>query len=76
MGAPTNSTSEKRDLLIRELLTNTANVGDISFDAPAIAVRDVPFPITTAQDIRKAILGAGNTALGINEIPTKVLQLA
>jgi hypothetical protein len=48
IGAPTNSTSEKRDLLIRELLTNTANVGDISFDALAIAARDVLFPITIA----------------------------
>ena len=75
-GAPANSTCEKRDLLIRELLTNTADAGDILFDAPAVAARDVPFLVTTAQDIRKAILGARNTAPGIDEIPTKVLQLA
>jgi hypothetical protein len=48
IGAPTNSTSEKRDLLIKELLTNTANVGDISFDALAIVARDVLFLTTTA----------------------------
>jgi Endonuclease-reverse transcriptase len=75
-GAPANNASEKRDLLIRELLTNTADAGDVSFDAPAVAARDIPFPATTAQDIRKAILGAGNTAPGTDEIPTKVLQLA
>jgi hypothetical protein len=75
-GAPANGISEKRDLLIRELLTNTADAGDIPFDAPAVAARDIPFPATAAQDIRKAILGAGNTAPGIDEIPTKVLQLA
>src|SRR5436190_16111778 len=65
MGTPAISTSEKRDLLIRELLTNTADAGNISFDAPAIAARDIPFPVTMAQDICKAILGAGNTAPGI-----------
>ena len=73
---PAKSTSEKRDLLVRELLTNIAEAGNISFDTPAVAVRDIIFPETTVQDIQKAILGAGNTAPGIDEISTKVLQLA
>ena len=73
--APAISTSKKRDLLIRELLTNIADAGDIPFDALAVAARDIPFLITIAQDIRKAILRARNTALGIDEILTKVLQL-
>jgi len=47
-GTPASSTSKKRDLLIRELLTNTANAGDIAFDALAVALRDIPFPVTIA----------------------------
>jgi len=48
MGAPANSTSEKRDLLIRELLTNIAKADDIPFDVPAVAARDIPFLATTS----------------------------
>jgi ribonuclease HI len=70
------STQEKRNLLVKNLLTNTAEVGDIPFDSPTIAVREIPFPPITAQDIRIAILKAGNTAAGADEIPTKVLQVA
>ncbi len=69
------STDEKRTQLIKELLTNTAEVGDIPFDSPATAPRTIQFPETTAQDIRKAILKAGNTAPGIDDIPTNILNL-
>jgi hypothetical protein len=67
-GAPANSTSEKKDLLIRELLTNTAEAGDIPFDTPVVVARDIPFLVITAQDIRKIILGAGNITPGIDKI--------
>jgi hypothetical protein len=70
------STDEKRTLLIKELLTNTAEVGDIPFDSPATAPRAITFPETTSQDIRKAILEAGNTTPGIDDIPTNILKLA
>ena len=73
---PAKSIEEKRALLIKELLTNTAEAGDILYDSSAVAPRDILFPRTTLEDIRKSILGAGNTAPGIDEIPTKVLQLA
>ena len=75
-GTPAKSTNEKRDLLVKELLTNSAEAGDILFDVPMVASRNISFPEITAQDIREAILKAGNTAPGLNEIPTKVLQLA
>ena len=73
---PATSIEEKRDLLVRELLTNNAEAGDIPFDSPSTAVRNIQFPPVTAQDIRKSILGAGNTAPGMDEIPTKILQAA
>jgi hypothetical protein len=73
---PAKSIKEKRALLIKELLTNTAEAGDIPYDTPAVAHRDILFPLTTLEDIRKSILGASNTAPGIDEIPTRVLQLA
>src|SRR5271165_1044939 len=55
---------KKRDILVRNLLTNTAEVGDIPFDSPTTATRNIEFPPVTVTDIRKAILGAGNTTLG------------
>ena len=73
---PARSIEEKRALLIRELLTNTAEAGDIPGSSPAVAARSILFPLITPEDVRKSILGAGNTALGIDEIPTPVLRLA
>jgi endonuclease/exonuclease/phosphatase (EEP) superfamily protein YafD len=73
---PANSISEKRELLIKELLTNSAEAGDIPFDSPTVKCREIPFPEITVHDIRKSILKTGNTAPGIDEITTKVLQLA
>ncbi|KAJ8066801.1 hypothetical protein OCU04_004188 [Sclerotinia nivalis] len=66
----------KRDLLINNLLTNTAEVNDIPFDSPSTSIRSIAFPAITIQDIQTAILRTGNTAPGIDEIPTKILQLA
>ncbi len=73
---PAVTITQKRDLLIKELLTNTAEAGDIPFDAPNTAARAIQFPRITSQDIRNSILRAGNTAPGLDEIPTKILQLA
>jgi ribonuclease HI len=72
----TSNISGKRDILVRNLLTNSAEAGDIPFDAPTTASRQVDFPPITAPDIRKSILGAGNTTPGLDEIPTTVLKLA
>jgi len=68
--------SDKRDILIRNLLSNTAEAGDIPYNTPAVLVRSIRFPTITAADIRKAILEAGNTALGQDEISTAILQTA
>ena len=71
--APAESIEQKRALLVKELLTNTAEAGDIAFDTPAVALRSIPFPETTLEDIRKSILRAGNIALRVDEILTRVL---
>jgi hypothetical protein len=47
--------------------------GDILHDSPAVAPRDILFPLTTLKDIRKSILRAGNIAPKINKILIKVL---
>ena len=70
------TTQDKRDLLISNLLTNSAEVCDIPFDSPTTAICSISFPEITAQDIQTAILRAGNTAPGIDEISTKILPLA
>jgi hypothetical protein len=70
------SIEEKRALLIKELLINTAEAGDILGSSPAVAVRSILFPLIIAKDVYKLILGAGNIALGIDEIPTPILWLA
>src|SRR5438045_2658 len=50
-GTPAKSTNEKRDLLVKELLTNSAEAGDILFDVPMVASRNISFPEITAQDV-------------------------
>ena len=68
--------SDKRDILIRNLLLNIAEAGDIPFDAPIVLVRSINFPAITTADIRKAILRAGNTAPGQDEISIAILRVA
>jgi len=68
--------NKKQDILIRNLLTNSAKAGDIPFDSPTAATRKIVFPPITAAETRKAILKAGNTAPGLDEIPTAVLKVA
>jgi hypothetical protein len=70
------SIKEKRDLLVRELLTNIVEAGDISSTAPSVAARNIDFPPITIEDVQKSILGAGNTAPGADEVPTAILKVA
>src|SRR5438045_1509558 len=70
------SMEEKQDILVRNLLTNTAKAGDIPFNSPTMATRKINSPPITVADICKAILKAGNTAPGLDEIPTAVLKVA
>jgi hypothetical protein len=67
---------EKRELLVVELLTSKAKASDIPLNIPTIATRCIDFPLIIAEDVRKAIIEANNTALGIDEVPTTILQVA
>src|SRR5271157_660023 len=67
---------EKRDILLYNLFTNLAEVSNIPFDSPTAATCKIDFPPVTVTDIRKSILGAGNTTPGLDEIPTAVLKTA
>src|SRR5438045_6567719 len=70
------SMEEKRDILVWNLLTNTAEAGDIPFDSPTMATHKINFPPIMVADICKVILKAGNTAPGLDKIPTAILKVA
>ena len=73
---PARSLEEKRNLLVSELLTNSAEAGDISDTCPTAATRSIDFPLIMSKDIYKLILKAGNITLKVNEILTIILQVA
>ncbi len=64
------------ELLVTELLTSKAEAGDIPLDTPTAAIRQIDFPPITAEDVRKAVIEASNTAPGANEVPTAILKEA
>jgi hypothetical protein len=66
----------KRTVLVNNLLRNTAEAGDIPMDCPTAPTTALPFPEVTELAIEQAILQAGNTAPGADEIPTGVLKVA
>ena len=68
--------NKKRGILIHNLLTNSAKVGDIPFNSSTAATCKIAFPPITAAETYKAILKARNTALGLDKIPTAVLRVA
>ena len=70
------SPAAKRAVLINNLLQNTASAGDIPIDCPTASVTALPFPEITESAIERAILQAGNTAPGEDEIPTCILKVA
>ena len=67
------SIEEKRELLVAELLINKAEAGDIPPDTSIVTTRHIDFPFITAEDARKAVIEAGNTALRADEVPTAIL---
>jgi hypothetical protein len=73
---PATTLPEKRAVLVRNLLQRQAEAGDIPLDAPAVPATALPFPEVNTTDVERAILRAGNTAPGADEIPTRILQLA
>src|SRR6201990_1382695 len=66
----------KRAVLAKNLLQRQADAGDIPLDAPTVPSTTIPFPEVGATDVERAILRAGNTAPGVDEIPTALLRLA
>ena len=73
---PATTPLAKQTVLINNLLQNTAEAGDIPMDCPTAPAAALPFPEITELAIEQAILQAGNTAPGIDEIPTCVLKVA
>ena len=73
---PATTPLAKQTVLVNNLLQNTAEAGDIPMDCPTAPAAALPFPEVTELAIEQAILQAGNTAPGIDEIPTCVLKVA
>ena len=71
---PASSLQEKREILARNLLQNLAEAGDIPLDSPTVPKRALVFPEITTQELRNALLSAGNTAPGDDEITTAILK--
>ncbi|EED16647.1 transposon I factor, putative [Talaromyces stipitatus ATCC 10500] len=67
---------EKRDVLVRNLLQNSAEAGDIPLDSPAVPITSLYFPDILMSQVEESILQAGNTAPGVDEIPTCILKVA
>lgn len=73
---PASTIEQKRGILIRNLLRNMAEAGDIPMDAPTVACRALPFPALTPECVFEAVCKAGNTAPGADGIPTAILRAA
>ncbi|KAI0991181.1 hypothetical protein K3495_g17006, partial [Podosphaera aphanis] len=71
--APPAQTHEgKREVLLKNLLCNKSGVADIPLTTPTVASAELPFPQIDFDEISNAILRAGNTTAGKDEIPTAV----
>ena len=70
------STEEKRELLVTKLFTSKVEASDILPDIPTIATRYIDFPPITANNIRKAVIEAGNTIPKVDEGLITILQVA
>jgi len=67
------SIKEKRKLLVAELFTSKAEVGDIPFNTSTAVTRHIDFPLIMAEDVRKAVIEAGNTVPGTDKVLIAVL---
>ena len=63
-------------MLLGNLLERISEAGDIPFDAPAVPAKALPFPSPTIEEIRNLILKASNNTPSLDEVPTKILQIA
>jgi endonuclease/exonuclease/phosphatase (EEP) superfamily protein YafD len=73
---PAVGIQEKRDVLARNLLQNSAEAGDIPLDTPTASIRSLPFPAISMAQVERAVLHAGNTTPGNDKLPTSILKAA
>jgi hypothetical protein len=73
---PAVALHEKHDILVHNLLQNSAEVGDISLETPAVPTCSLPFPDITMAQIEKVVLYIGNTTPRFNELPISILKTA
>ncbi|KAI0999997.1 hypothetical protein K3495_g8206 [Podosphaera aphanis] len=73
---PEKQVEDKMMIIVLNLLTNHSDVEDVPFNAPTVAHKALPFPEITASEVSNAILGAGKTTPGKDQIPTVILRLA
>ncbi|EED24658.1 reverse transcriptase, putative [Talaromyces stipitatus ATCC 10500] len=73
---PAVTIHEKQDVLVRNLLQNSAEAGDIPLDSPAVPTTSLYFPDITMAQVEESVLQAGNTAPSSDEIPTCILKVA
>ncbi|EED17319.1 hypothetical protein TSTA_111550, partial [Talaromyces stipitatus ATCC 10500] len=73
---PAATIHEKRDVLVRNLLQNLAEAGDILLDSPAVPTTSLYFPDITMVQVEESVLQAGNTAPSSDKIPTCILKVA
>jgi hypothetical protein len=69
-------TQGKRDILARNLLQNSTETGDIPINTPAVPSSSLPFPDISMTQVERAVLDAGNTTPGSDELPTSILKVA
>ncbi|EED15786.1 hypothetical protein TSTA_009110, partial [Talaromyces stipitatus ATCC 10500] len=73
---PAVTIHEKRDILVQNLLQNSAEVGDIPLDSPTVPSTSLYFPDISMLQVEESVLQAGNTAPGADKIPTCILKVA
>ena len=66
---PSVTTQAKRDILVRNLLQNSAEAGDIPLDTPAVPSKSLPLPEITMAQVEQAVLLAGNTTPEMDYLP-------
>ena len=70
------TTEEKARLLRRKILTEAACAADIQAEDSTPGTGHLPFPTPEEPEIRKTLLGAGNTTPGDDEISVPLLKMA
>lgn len=73
---PATTTSEKKEILILNLITKHTEAGDIPIDTAKVSRSSFYFPEISKEEVREIMLRAGNTAPGKDEGLTAILQYA